>query len=103
LYHLRLRGGYAELEPEPWAKQGDATQWLVSDVFNLRQARSAEAEQAIEAAEAFMREDAHGLPEGLRTREQIHARLRVLLAPHDPFWARWLTRTEPSLRVSARA
>ncbi|HUR80958.1 MAG TPA: ATP-binding protein [Thermoanaerobaculia bacterium] len=103
LFHLRFEAGYAVLEPEPWAKQGDASQWLVSDVFNMRQARSAEAEQAIEAAEAFMREDLHMLPEGLRTREQINARLRTLLAPHDPFWARWLTRTEPALRVSARA
>lgn len=103
LFHLRLGGGHADLEPEPWAKQGDATQWLVSDVFNLRQARSTEAEQAIEAAEAFMREDIHALPEDLRTREQINARLRMLLAPHDSFWARWLTRTEPALRVSARA
>ncbi len=103
LFHLRLGAGTAELEPEPWSKQGDASQWLVSDVFNLRQARSAEAEQAIEAAEAFMREDFRMLPEGLRTRDQIDARLRALLPPHDPFWARWLTRTQPALRVSAGA
>lgn len=103
LFHLHLEGGHAEIEPERWAKQGDATQWLVSEVFNLRQARSAEAEQAIEAAEAFMREDMSALPEGLSTRDRIDARLQALLPPHDPFWARWLTRTEPALRVSAGA
>ena len=86
-----------------WAKQGDAAQWLVSEVFNLRQARSAESEQAIEAAEAFMRGDVRALPDGLRTKEQIDVRLRTLLPPNDPFWARWLTRTEPALRASARA
>ncbi|HEX7136669.1 MAG TPA: AAA family ATPase [Vicinamibacterales bacterium] len=103
LFHLRLDRGHAELEAESWSKQGDASQWLVSDVFNLRQARSAEAEQAIEAAEAFMRDDRSALPESLRTQDQIDARLRTLLPPHDPFWARWLTRTEPALRVSAGA
>jgi AAA domain, putative AbiEii toxin, Type IV TA system len=102
LFHLRLEDGHAAVVDEPWAKQGDAAQWLVSPVFGLEQARSAEAEEAIEAAEAFMRGDE---PEAasLRTREAIDARLRTLLPPHDPFWARWLTRTEPSLRVPARA
>jgi hypothetical protein len=38
----------------PWAPHGDAVGWLGSDVFGLRQARSREAEAAIEAAEAFM-------------------------------------------------
>lgn len=100
LFHLRLQAGRAEVGAEPWAKQGDAAHWLVSNVFGLEQARSAEAEQAIEAAEAFMRGDDH-LPEGLRTRDEIHARLQQLLASHDPFWARWLTRTDPALRVPA--
>ncbi len=40
---------------EEWSKQGDVLGWLVSDAFGLKQARSREAETAIEAAEAFMR------------------------------------------------
>jgi hypothetical protein len=72
-------------------------------VFNLRQARSAEAEQAIEAAEALMRDDFSALPDGLRTREQIDARLKMLLPPQDPFWARWITRTERALQLTAGA
>jgi hypothetical protein len=102
LFHLRLQDSHARVEIEPWAKQGDAAHWLVSEVFGLEQARSAEAEQAIEAAEAFMRGDDR-LPDGLRTQAEIHDRLRQLLAPHDPFWARWLTSTDPALRVPARA
>jgi hypothetical protein len=47
LFHLRLVSGHAELQVEPWAKQGDAANWLVSEVFGLQQARSAEAEHAI--------------------------------------------------------
>lgn len=100
LFHLRLRRGQAELNAEPWAKQGDAAHWLMSEVFGLEQARSKEAERAIEAAEAFMREDPAGLSEGLRSRGEIHEQLKKLLPPHDPFWARWLTETEPALRVS---
>lgn len=100
LFHLRLEDGNAQVDAEPWAKQGDAAQWLVSEVFGLEQARSAEAEQAIEAAEAFMRGE-DDLPHGLTTQAAINDRLRQLLAPHDPFWARWLTTTDPALRLPA--
>jgi hypothetical protein len=101
LFHLRMNNGRAELDLEPWSKQGDASNWLVSDVFSLRQARSAEAEQAIEAAEAFMRDDFDALPEGLRSREQIGTRLAALLPAHDPFWPRWVTETDGGLHRSA--
>ena len=43
-----------------WAKQGDVINWLVSETFGLRQGRSVEAERAIEAAEALMRDDTEG-------------------------------------------
>lgn len=73
-----------------WAKQGDATNWLVSDVFGLEQARSVLAERAIEAAEALMRGDTSALPPGLKTKKAIHAELTKVLPGHDPFWPRWL-------------
>jgi hypothetical protein len=101
LFHLRMEDGHATLDVEPWSKQGDASHWLVSEVFNMRQPRSAEAEQAMEAAEAFMRGNFDALPEGLRTREQIDARLAALLPGQDPFWPRWLTETDPRFRISA--
>ncbi|WVV47733.1 hypothetical protein THH46_27210 [Pseudomonas sp. NA13] len=72
-----------------WAAQGDASSWLVSDTFGLEQARSLEAEKAIEAAEAFMRGEKQ-LPEGLKTRASIHRSLQKLLPAHDEFWPRWL-------------
>ena len=50
LFHLDIRNGRVHLDVVPWAAQGDAVNWLVSDVFGLRQARSVEAEGAIEAA-----------------------------------------------------
>ncbi len=92
LIHLALRQGKVVLEQGAWATQGDATNWLVSETFGLEQARSLQAEQAIEAAEALMRGETH-LPAPLNTRERIHAALQRLLAPGDAFWPRWLIET----------
>jgi len=79
----------------PWAKQGDVVGWLTSEVFGLDQARSREAELAIEAAEALMRGEAmEQHPEHLRTKAQIHQELLRLLPGHDPFWPRWLVETD---------
>jgi hypothetical protein len=77
-----------------WSKQGDAVGWLVSEVFGLKQARSWEAERAIEAAEMFMRGEVQALPADLRAREAIHAELQRVLPGHDPFWPRWIVAEE---------
>src|SRR5690606_19291030 len=90
VFSIALRGGQATIEQETWAKQGDVVNWLVSDAFGLRQARSVEAERAIEAAEAFMRDDVQALPEGLRSKEDIHQALVQALPGGDHFWPRWV-------------
>ena len=59
LFHLDMREGLVQLDILPWVAQGDALNWLVSEAFGLRQARSIEAERAIEAAQAFMLGDAN--------------------------------------------
>jgi len=92
LIHLSLREGLVTLEQGGWATQGDASSWLVSETFGLEQARSIEAERAIEAAEAFMRGD-KPLPAGLGSQAAIHAQLRRLLSAGDEFWPRWLVQT----------
>ena len=94
LFHLDLRDGQVQLDEECWAKQGDVVNWLVSETFGLRQGRSVEAERAIEAAEALMRDDTEGLPDGLRSRDDIQRELERVLAGHDPFWPRWIVHTE---------
>jgi len=94
LWHLGLVQRKVRLEPVPWTPQGDVVGWLVSEIFGLRQARSAEAEEAIEAAEAFMRDDRAALPQNLKTKSAIDRRLRELLPDHDPFWPRWLVETK---------
>ena len=78
-----------------WAKQGDAVGWLTSPVFGLEQARSWEAEIAIEAAEAFMAGDKGTLPQGMKTRAAIQRRLEQVLPGLDPFWPRWIVGVKP--------
>ena len=94
LFHLDLRHGQVHIDEVCWAKQGDVINWLVSETFGLRQGRSVEAERAIEAAEALMRDDTEGLPEGLGSRDEIQRELEQVLAGHDPFWPRWIVHSE---------
>ena len=77
-----------------WTKYGDVVGWLQSTIFDLKQARSREAEEAIEAAKAFLRNDHDALPSGLKTKAKIDKRLRELLAGQDPFLVRWHVSTE---------
>lgn len=100
LIHLRLEGKEVRVEDVEWAKQGDAVNWLVSDAFGLRQARSKEAERAIEAAEAWMRGEVSSLPSDLASREAIHEELQRVLAGNDEFWPRWVV-SEPTQRVGS--
>ena len=94
LFHLDFRDNRVQLDIVPWAAQGDALNWLVSGVFGLRQARSVEAERAIEAAQAYMLGDAAQIPENLKELDRIDEELRRVLAGHDPFWPRWIVGTE---------
>lgn len=93
VFNLELGDGGAQISEWPWSKQGDVLGWLVSEVFGLKQARSRDAERAIEAAEAFMRGEADALPDDLSNRDAIHAELQRVLAGHDPFWPRWIVET----------
>jgi RNAse (barnase) inhibitor barstar len=95
LFHFELPGKEVTLNEVPWAKQGDTVGWLTSEIFGLKQARSKEAEIAIEAAEAWMRGDSmNDFPENLRTQAQIQQELERLLPGHDPFWPRWIVTAE---------
>jgi hypothetical protein len=90
LFELAEDGRQVAIRKLPWARQGDAVGWLTSPIFGLEQARSREAEAAIEAAEAFMRGDTQRLPRGLKTRAAIQKALEASLPGVDPFWPRWI-------------
>lgn len=94
LFELSEQAKHVSLRRLPWAKQGDAVAWLTSLVFGLEQARSREAEIAIEAAEAFMRGDVKRLPTGLKTKAGIQKALENSLPGLDPFWPRWIVETK---------
>lgn len=82
------------LREVPWAKRGDAVSWLTSPVFGRAQARSPEAERAIEAAYDYMAGRVAELPEGLQTGDQIDRELCRLLPDQDKFWPRWVVYRE---------
>ncbi|MBD2569291.1 AAA family ATPase [Anabaena lutea] len=95
LFLFEMQGKDVELNEVFWTKQGDTVGWLTSEIFGLKQARSQESETAIEAAEAWMRNDEmNAFPEHLRTQSQIHQELQRLLPGHDPFWPRWIVTAE---------
>lgn len=94
LFTFDLVNGAASVSKIPWAKQGDVINWLVSEAFGLHQARSKEAEIAVETAEQWMRGDRTNLPPNLTNKEDIHKELLRVLADHDPFWPRWIIARE---------
>lgn len=79
-----------ELLSLPWAKQGDINAWLTSEAFGLSQARSIEAELAINIAHKFLLGKIDELPPNLKTKTDIHNYLKENLASLDPFWPRWV-------------
>jgi AAA domain, putative AbiEii toxin, Type IV TA system len=101
IFNIHMQGGQAAVSAEPWAKQGDVVNWLVSSAFGLQQARSVEAEAAIEAAEAWMRGDTEALPPSLNSKDRIHKALLKCLAGHDAFWPRWLVSTRSAKGLKA--
>lgn len=93
IFNFELAGNSVEVNEIPWVKQGDVGSWLVSNTFGLKQARSREAEKAIESAEAFMRNDLAAAAPELQTKDDIHRELQRVLPGHDPFWPRWIVKT----------
>lgn len=88
LFHIEIRGREVVLERSAWRRRGDANTWLISDLFDLKEPRSLEAERAILRAEALMRMtpadtfQAEVVAEAQRD-------LRASLPDVDPFWVRW--------------
>jgi hypothetical protein len=86
LFHLALSGGEVRMEELNFVKRGRVDQWLMSEVFGLRQARSLPAEQAIERAKELQLSGNASFAEI----ELVHQQLQRSLAQDDDFWPRWL-------------
>jgi hypothetical protein len=90
LFMFDLVGNEVKVTKADWRPRGDANAWLTSEVFDLKEARSVEAEEAITRAKAALK-DPH-LP--IEEVKRIHNELYRLLKDTDPFWPRWLARAE---------
>jgi hypothetical protein len=90
LFMFDLVEGEVKVARADWRPRGDANAWLTSEVFDLKEPRSVEAEQAITRAKAALKDP--GLP--IEKVREVHNELYRLLKDTDPFWARWLARAE---------
>lgn len=86
LYHLNLtKNGEVSFVEIPFLRLGSVDDWLTSDIFELKQARSREGEQAVERAKQILAEEAPSKEELM----EITGRLQMSLPPEDIFWTRW--------------
>ncbi|MBZ4375044.1 AAA family ATPase [Corallococcus sp. AS-1-6] len=85
LWNLDLEDQSVVLKKEPWRRRGDANSWLTSDVFDLTEPRSLEAEEALQQARALMSR------KGVTHEEfnEVRQKLRASLSDVDPFWLHW--------------
>lgn len=74
------------LTKRTWHRRGDAAAWLRSEVFELKEARSIEAERAIESARGMMGAEAAPSPEAFA---EVYRALRESMPGVDPFWVDW--------------
>ena len=91
LVHLDiLESGKVGIEEVPFTKYGDVSSWLTSPIFQLKHARSWEAERAIEEAKQLQMRAG-------TTRADV-ARISEMLIRHlpsnDRFWPRWIAFAE---------
>lgn len=88
LFQLRLMAQTADavVSEEDYIKYGQVNSWLTSPVFNLKQARSANAEQVITRAKELQLAD----DPADKDVKAVHRELVQCLAQNDPFWPRWI-------------
>lgn len=90
LFNFELdHNGHVRTVDLEWAKYGDASEWLTSEAFDLKQSYSRDAEILIEAADAFMRGDKDALPNHLPDELAIDAEMKHLLAGDDTHRLTW--------------
>lgn len=85
LWKLDLEDGEVRIERDQWRKRGDANRWLKSDVFDLKEAVSREAEAVIVEAGLLLRAAEPDVGQ-LRA---LDARILELFSDQDPFFLRW--------------
>lgn len=90
LFNFSVLGRNITAKKLDWRSHGDVASWLTSEVFNLGEARSIEAEEAIKQARAI----ALNSKATAEDFEAAHAALQTVLGDTDPFWVKWVARAE---------
>ncbi len=86
LFHVDLtQNGEVEFKEMDFIRQGSVDAWLTSNVFDLRHARSLEAEKAIEQAKNLQKQKQPSRKEI----KVVSEKLLQTLAVDDEFWVRW--------------
>ncbi len=83
---LERRSGLVEIRRRPFVHHGDVSNWLTSEAFDLKDARSREAVDAIEQARALLRAEQPTLDQARAIDDKLRA---AGLSGIDPFWVRW--------------
>lgn len=88
LFQIQLSAETSDacLTEENYIKYGQVNSWLTSPIFQLKQARSTGAEQAINEAKELQLDNN---PSDLDV-QAVHQKLLQCLAQNDPFWPRWI-------------
>lgn len=85
-FDLDLEDAQVVLRKREFVRRGEVSNWLTSEAFDLRKARSLEAEVAIETALALLRQQNPPWQEVEAADRQLH---EAGLPDIDPFWVRW--------------
>jgi hypothetical protein len=96
LWKMDFVDGGVLIEPDLWRKRGDVNRWLRSDVFDLLEATSLEAQQALRNAATLCQQEEPLLDE-VRTVNQL---LEKHLPDMDPFFIRWQRLMEDKLEAN---
>ena len=78
-------GHLVTFQRRPFLRLGEVSRWLMSDAFDLKSARSLEAEQLLERASKALQDEQFSRTEA----KKLHAQLADVLGDTDPFWMRW--------------
>jgi len=76
---------YAHLRRRDFVRQGEVSNWLTSEAFDLKEPRSMEAEAAISRALDLLRRDSAPQSEVAEVDQALQASLNDI----DAFWVRW--------------
>lgn len=93
IWDFDLINGEVHAQLFPWSRKGDVNSWLASEVFNLKEPVSVQAEEALVLARSFLRTTAMAQQPLTQTQRQqledIDGKLRASLSDVDTFWIRW--------------